>query len=190
MSRTRDAGVRLFQYRNKTGARKSVYETARKLAKIARDANATFVVNDHVDIALAVDADGVHLGQDDLPLKQARMLLGTTKLIGISTHNADQARAAEREGADYLGFGPIYPTTTKDAGTIQGIAGLANIRKLVTIPIIAIGGIRPDTVADVFLAGADCVAVIGAILHAEDLAGAAAAMIKIIDGIPLSGGTR
>ena len=190
MSRACFAGIRLFQYRSKTGSRKSVYETSLRLAKIARENEATFIVNDHVDIALAVDADGVHLGQDDLPFEQARKLLGPLKLIGISTHSLEQAREAERRGADYIGFGPIFPTTTKDAGTIQGIAGLASIRNAVTIPIMAIGGIKQETVADVIRAGADCVAIISAILATEDLADAAAAMIKIIADISFSGGTR
>ena len=190
MLRTCVAGVRLFQYRNKTGSRKAVYETSRRLANIARDTNATFIVNDYADIALAVDADGVHLGQDDLPIKQARALLGPTKLIGISTHSVGQAQEAENQGADYIGFGPIFPTTTKDAGEIQGVAGLANIRKSVTIPIVAIGGIKQENVADVIRVGADCVAIIGAILNAEDLADAASAMINLINDIELSGGTR
>ncbi|HYA87569.1 MAG TPA: thiamine phosphate synthase [Nitrospirota bacterium] len=190
MLRTCVAGVRLFQYRNKTGSRKAVYETSRRLANIARDTNATFIVNDYTDIALAVEADGVHLGQDDLPIKQARALLGPTKLIGISTHSVGQAQEAENQGADYIGFGPIFPTTTKDAGEIQGVAGLANIRKSVTIPIVAIGGIKQENVADVIRVGADCVAIIGAILNAEDLADAASAMINLINDIELSGGTR
>ncbi len=190
MSRARIAGVRLFQYRNKTGSRKSLYDTSLRLAKLARESEATFIVNDHADIALAVDADGVHLGQDDLPLEQARKLLGPLKLIGISTHSLEQAREAERRGADYIGFGPIFSTTTKDAETIQGIAGLAGIRNAVTIPIIAIGGIKQENVADVIRAGADGVAVISAILSAEDPAEAAAAMIKAIADISFSGGTR
>ncbi len=190
MSRSCIAGVRFFQYRNKTGSKKSVYETSLRLAKIAHEINATFIVNDHADIALAVGADGVHLGQDDLPIEQARNLIGTKKLIGISTHSVKQALEAEHQGADYIGFGPIFHTTTKDAGTIQGIAGLAVIRKSVTIPIIAIGGINQETVADVISVGADCVAIIGAILTAEDLTEAATAMMKIIDDVSLSGGKR
>jgi len=188
MSRTRLAGVRLFQFRDKAGSRKSVYETSLRLAKIARDTNATFIINDHTDIALAVDADGVHLGQDDLPIEQARKFLGPTKLIGISTHSVRQAQEAERQGADYIGFGPIFPTATKDVGTIQGITGLANIRRSVTIPIMAIGGIKQESVADVIRVGADCVAIIGAILTAEDPADAAAAIMKAIEDVLLPGG--
>jgi len=189
MSQACIAGVRLFQYRNKSGSRKSAYETALRLAKIARDTKATFIVNDYADIALAVDADGVHLGQDDLPFDLARKLLGPSKLIGISTHSVRQAQEAELQGADYVGFGPIFPTTTKDAGVIQGISGLANIRKSVKIPIIAIGGIKQESVADVIRGGADCVAIIGAILTAEHLSDAAAAVLKIINDISRKGGT-
>jgi thiamine-phosphate pyrophosphorylase len=190
MSRSRIAGVRLFQYRNKNGSRKAVYETSIRLAKIARDTDATFIVNDYADIAVAVDADGVHLGQDDFPIEQARRLLGPAKLIGISTHSLGQAVEAEHQGADYIGFGPIFASTTKGAGTIQGIVGLTTIRKSVTIPIIAIGGIKQETVADVIRGGADCVAIIGAILTAEDLADAATSILRIIDDISLSGGAR
>lgn len=190
MSRTCLAGVRFFQYRSKRGSRKSVYETSLLLAKIAREAEATFIVNDHADIALAVNADGVHLGQDDLPLEQARKLLGPTKLIGISTHSLEQAREAERLGADYIGFGPIYSTATKDAGTIQGLANLTVIRQTIAIPIIAIGGIKHDTVKDVIRAGADGVAIISAILSADDVVAAASEIIKKISEIVLSGGTK
>jgi thiamine-phosphate diphosphorylase len=189
MSRTCLAGVRFFQYRNKKGSRKSVFETSGQLAKIAREAGATFIVNDHVDIALAVDADGVHLGQDDLPIEQARKVLGPGKLIGISTHSPEQARDAERRGADYIGFGPIFSTSTKDAGTAQGLTNLRVIRQTVTIPIIAIGGIKNDTVKDVIRAGADGVAIISAILSADDIVAAASEIIKNISEASLPGGT-
>lgn len=183
-------GVRFFQFRSKTGSRKSAYETSRRLSKIARDAGATFIVNDHADIALAVDADGVHLGQDDLPIEHARKILGPTKLIGISTHNTEQAREAERQGADYIGFGPIFSTSTKDAGTVQGLVNLTVIRQTVSIPIIAIGGIKHDTVNDVIRAGADCVAIISAILSADDVVAAASEIIKKIYEFSLPGGTN
>jgi thiamine-phosphate pyrophosphorylase len=184
------AGVTFFQYRCKRGSRKSIFETSLRLAHVARDAGATFIVNDHADIARAVDADGVHLGQDDLPLLQARKVMDPTKLIGISTHDPDQAREAERLGADYIGFGPIFPTTTKDAGTVQGLASLTVIRHTVAIPIIAIGGITHDTVKDVIRAGADGVAIISAILSANDFVAATSDMVKKISEISLSGGTK
>jgi len=183
MQQALDAGVTFFQYRNKDGARKGVYETALMLARIARNARACFIVNDHADIAAAVDADGVHLGQDDLPVEFARRLLGKDKLIGISTHSLEQAVAAEAAGADYIGFGPIFPTVTKDAGQTQGIQNLSIIRQTVTLPVIAIGGIKHSNVRDVILSGADGVAVISAILSAGNIATAAGNMLRSISDV-------
>jgi thiamine-phosphate diphosphorylase len=180
MKQALDAGVRFFQYRDKTGTRKSIYETSLLLSRIARDAQACFIVNDHADIAVAADADGVHLGQDDLPIEYARKLVGKDRSIGISTHSLEQARAAEREGADYIGFGPLFPTATKDAGQAQGIHTLSVIRQAVSVPIIAIGGITHDRIREVIVNGANGVAVISAILAAPDIRQAAEQMVRII----------
>ena len=173
------AGVKFFQYRNKNGARKGIYETALMLSQTARNAQACFIVNDHADIAAAVDADGVHLGQDDLPIEFARKLLGRDKLIGISTHNLGEARAAEAAGADYIGFGPIFKTSTKDAGQTQGIQNLTLIKNSVAIPVIAIGGINQANVHFVAQAGADGAAVISGILTAPDIRFAAEQLVGI-----------
>ena len=140
-----------------------------------------FIVNDHADIAKAVDADGVHLGQDDLPLEYGRKVMGGDKLIGISTHSVEQARKAEAAGADYIGFGPLFPTTTKDAGPYQEAERLRLLRKAVTLPVLAIGGIRPDNLAEAMQAGADGVAVISAVLSARDPGTAARDLIKRIN---------
>ncbi len=175
------AGVRFFQYRNKSGSRRAVYETSLRLAPLAKRSDVLFFVNDHADIAAAVDADGVHLGQDDLPIENARALLGKKKLIGISTHSREQAMAAESAGADYIGFGPVFATATKDAGRVQGCAGITRIKQAVSIPVIAIGGITHENVRDVISAGADGVAVITAILSAPDIGRAAGAMIARIE---------
>ncbi len=183
MQQALDAGVKFFQYRNKNGARKGIYETALMLARIARNAQARFIVNDHADIAAAVDADGVHLGQDDLPIEFARKLLGKDKLIGISTHSLEQAGAAEAAGADYIGFGPIFPTATKDAGQTQGILNLSIIRQTVTLPVIAIGGIKHSNVQSVISSGADGVAVISAILSAGNITTAAENMLRSISDV-------
>lgn len=174
------AGVRFFQYRSKNGTRKQIYDTALDLARIAGEASALFIVNDHADIAAAVNAAGVHLGQDDLLIEHARKLLGRGKIIGISTHSIDQARAAETAGADYIGFGPIFSTATKDAGRVQGIDNLVLLRELIRVPIIAIGGINQSNVQAVLRSGADGVAVIGAVLSAEDITTAARDMMKLI----------
>jgi thiamine-phosphate pyrophosphorylase len=174
------SGVRLFQYRDKSGSRRAIYEAALLLARTARQLGALFIVNDHADIAAAAGADGVHLGQDDLPIEGARRLLGGGKIIGISTHSAKQAREAERAGADYIGFGPIYATFTKDAGAAQGTDAIRIIKQTVKIPVIAIGGINRENAPEVVRAGADGVAVIGAILSAENIAAAAEEIVETI----------
>jgi len=175
------AGVRLFQYRNKSGSRKEVYNVSFELAGMVKRSGGIFIVNDHADIAKAADADGVHLGQDDLPLEYGRKVMGGDKLIGISTHSVEQAREAEAAGADYIGFGPLFPTATKDAGPYQGAEMLRLVRKAVTLPVLAIGGIRPDNLAEAMQAGADGVAVISAVLSARDPGTAARDLIKRIN---------
>ena len=125
----------------------------------------------------------MHLGQDDLPIELARRLLGKEKFIGISTHSLEQAVAAEAAGADYIGFGPIFPTTTKDAGQTQGIRNLTIIRQAVTLPVIAIGGINDSNVQSVISSGADGVAVISAILSAGNITTAAENMVRSISDI-------
>jgi len=177
------AGVKFIQYRSKGGTRKDIYETSLLLARIARNAQACFIVNDHADIAAAVDADGVHLGQEDLPVEFARKLLGNNKLIGISTHGREEAMAAASAGADYIGFGPIFPTTTKETGQVQGIRTLSIIKQAVKIPVIAIGGINHSNVHDVFRSGADGAAVISAILSAENITTAAESMLRTISDV-------
>ena len=161
-----EAGVTFVQYRDKEKTRREIYEEAVGLRELTRSFDAVFIVNDHADIALAVDADGVHLGQDDLPLEEARRIMGN-RIIGISTHSLEQAREAEAGGADYIGFGPIFQTATKDAGIPQGVDILKIIKQNVRIPIVAIGGIGIDSVTDVMNAGADCIAVATAICKGD-----------------------
>ncbi|MHB8843465.1 MAG: thiamine phosphate synthase [Nitrospirota bacterium] len=165
-------GIRFFQYRSKYGSRKAIYEISLNLAGLLKRRGALFIVNDHADIAAAVNADGVHLGQDDLPLEYARKLLGNDKIIGISTHDPEQARTAQASGADYIGYGPIFATATKNAGPQKGLEGIRTARTAVTVPIIAIGGISSENIPDVFRAGADGAAVISAILSASDITSA------------------
>ncbi len=173
-------GVRNFQYRNKNASRKEIYDTALRLVPLAHKNEALFIVNDHADIAVAAGADGVHLGQDDLPIEYARKLLGPERLIGISTHSLKQAEAAQAAGADYIGFGPIFATGTKDAGQAQGIGMIAAVKEAVSIPVIAIGGITHANVQEVIRSGADGVAVISAVLSADDIKAAAEEMIRAI----------
>jgi thiamine-phosphate pyrophosphorylase len=165
-----EAGAVLFQYRNKSAAMKDAYTEALVLRQAAAKAGVLFIVNDRCDLALAVDADGVHLGQKDLPLDLARKVMGPDKLIGISTHNSDQVREATAGKPDYLGFGPIFkPGSKQDHDPVVGLEGLHAMRSLTSLPVFAIGGIQIDQVGEVMRAGAQGVAVISAILKAPDI---------------------
>jgi len=166
------AGVKWVQYREKDLSRREIYANAVILRKLTRLFDASLIINDHADIALAVEADGVHLGQDDLPLKEARKIMGS-RIIGISTHSLAEAVEAERGGADYIGFGPVFHTTTKDAGPPKGAGNIRVIKENVGIPVVAIGGINPDNVASVIRSGADAVAVATAICSGDMAANAA-----------------
>jgi len=161
------SGVRWVQYREKGKSRREVYEEAARLRKLTQDFNAVLIVNDHADIAMCVNAVGVHLGQKDLPLREARKIMGKNRIVGISTHSLEQAIEAEKGGADYIGFGPVFHTTTKDAGSPKGVSMLREVKKQVTIPLVAIGGINLENIQLVLDAGADAVAVASAILSGE-----------------------
>ncbi|MBI5101836.1 MAG: thiamine phosphate synthase [Nitrospirae bacterium] len=152
------AGIRIIQYRDKENSRRGIYEEALRLRELTRSFGAALIINDHADIALSVHADGLHLGQDDLPLKEARALMGG-KTIGISTHSLGQAKEAVTGGADYIGFGPIFQTATKDAGSPRGLDNLRLIKQNVSVPVVAIGGIGIDNIIPVFDAGADAAAI-------------------------------
>jgi len=163
-----EAGVSILQLRVKSLPPVDFLELAKQARAVTRAHGCQLIVNDRVDIALACGADGVHLGQDDLPLRAGRKLMGQ-KIIGISTHDLDQARAAERDGADYIGFGPMFGTRTKATGyEARGPEMLQQIRGAVTLPIVAIGGITEANVQEVWQAGADSVAIIGDVLHDND----------------------
>jgi len=163
-----EAGVSILQLRVKSLPPVDFLELAKQARAVTRAHGCQLIINDRVDIALACGADGVHLGQDDLPLSAGRKLMGQ-KIIGISTHDLDQARAAERDGADYIGFGPMFGTRTKATGyEARGPEMLQQIRRAVTLPIVAIGGITEANVQEVWQAGADSVAIIGDVLHDND----------------------
>lgn len=162
-----EAGIRWIQYRHKEGQRRDLLRNALSLRELTKIFGATFIVNDYVDIALAVDADGVHLGQEDLPIEKAREALGKDKLIGLSTHTVEQAVRAETAGADYIGVGPVFHTATKDAGRPRGIGILRAVRRRVSIPIVAIGGITHENVGAVFETGIDAVAVASALVKGD-----------------------
>lgn len=161
-------GVSVVQYRNKNAETREMYEEALRLREICR--NSLFLINDRIDIALAVDADGVHLGQSDMPYAAARKMLGPEKIIGITVHNLAEALEAQKLGADYLGVSPIYQTATKtDAGKPAGIVLIEEIRARVDIPLIAIGGINYFNAPGVIRAGADGVCAISAVVAKDDV---------------------
>jgi thiamine-phosphate pyrophosphorylase len=172
------AGARLFQYRNKSGSMLEAYREALLLRQRAADSGALFIVNDRCDLAIAVEADGVHLGQDDLPFADARAIMGP-RLIGISTHRPDQVREATTGQADYVAYGPIFRTASKpDHEPVVGIEGLRQARRLTALPLFAIGGITLENASDVREAGADGIAVISAVLQAADVSTAIKAFLQ------------
>jgi hydroxymethylpyrimidine kinase/phosphomethylpyrimidine kinase/thiamine-phosphate diphosphorylase len=159
-------GVTVLQYRAKEKGHDICLEEGRELKQLCRSFGVAFIVNDDVKLAIELDADGVHLGQDDGSVKGARELLGAGRIIGKSTHNLDEALQAEQDGADYIGFGAIYPTGSKNVTHIAGTVGLAGIRERIKIPVVAIGGITTSNACRVIDAGADALAVITSVLSA------------------------
>jgi thiamine-phosphate diphosphorylase len=177
-----DAGVRLIQYRDKKAPSRDLFEACRKLQVSVRQAGGIFIVNDRVDIALAVDADGVHVGQGDLPVELARRVLGKRILIGTSTHSLEQVREADETSADYIAFGPIFPTQSKERpDPVVGLAGLREARKLTRRPLVAIGGITLENVPSVIAAGADSVAVIRDLVQAPDVSQRAREFLRVCE---------
>jgi thiamine-phosphate pyrophosphorylase len=161
-------GVGVVQYRNKNAETRGMYDEALRLREICRDT--VFLINDRVDIALAANANGVHLGQSDMPCGAARKLLGPERIIGITVHNLSEALQAQSIGADYLGVSPIFQTATKtDAGKPAGITLIEEIRAHVDIPLIAIGGINHSNALDVIKAGADGLCAISCVIAKEDV---------------------
>jgi thiamine-phosphate pyrophosphorylase len=162
-------GIRTFQLRVKTPETGMLYGLASTLAPVIQAAAGMLIINDRCDVALAVGADGVHLGQEDLPVAEARALLGPQRIIGISTHTLAQALEAEAQGADYLGFGPIFPSSTKsNPEPVVGIERLREVRARVRLPIVAIGGINAGNIRMVADAGSEAPAVLSAVIAAPD----------------------
>lgn len=174
-------GVTAVQLRGKEMSTRELVAVGERLREITRRAGALFLVNDRLDVALAVEADGVHLGQDDLPLDRARRLAGRRFIIGISAENPREAQEAEAGGADYIGAGTVFPTGTKpDAGRPIGLDGLAAIVAAVKIPVVAIGGINAANAAAVLKTGATGIAVVSAIVAAADITAAAAELRHLL----------
>ncbi|MFZ0247439.1 thiamine phosphate synthase [Candidatus Binatus sp.] len=163
------AGVRIMQLRLKDAPGRDFLAAARAIAGLCRRRGAILIVNDRVDIAMLADAHGAHLGQQDLPLEAARRIAGPDKIIGISTHTVEQARAAENGGADYVGFGPMYSGGLKNIAAGMGLDNLRAIRAAVRIPIVAIGGITEARVPETLAAGADAAAIITDVVNAPDI---------------------
>lgn len=161
--------VPLLQLRIKDREDREFARLALEIREITKGTRTLFMVNDRLDIALVSGADGLHLGQDDLPLSLARGILGPEKLIGLSTHSVQEAIEAEALGADYIGLGPIFKTSTKPHLVPKGIALIKEVRKRVNIPIVAIGGINKENVAEVLSSGADGVAVASCLAKTKDL---------------------
>jgi len=162
------AGVKIVQYRNKTAGTEILLKEALKLKKLCKGIK--FIINDRVDIALAVDASGVHLGQEDLSIVTARKLLGKGKIIGITVHNLKEAKKAQKLGADYLGVSPIFSTATKkDAGKPGGIKLIWEIKKHVSLPVVAIGGINLSNAQEVVRVGVDMLCAISAVLKSRNI---------------------
>jgi thiamine-phosphate pyrophosphorylase len=164
------AGVRIIQYREKDKKAGEMLKECRQIREATRDAGACFLVNDYVDIAILSDADGVHIGQDDLPVAEVRRLLGPERIIGLSTHSPQQAAQAIAAKADYIGVGPLFATQTKkDVCEPVGLSYLDYIVNNVAIPFVAIGGIKRHNIADVVRHGAELCCLVSEILEAEDM---------------------
>jgi thiamine-phosphate pyrophosphorylase len=174
-------GAKTIQLRDKLHSKKELLPVAQQLKNLCVEHNTLFIINDYLDLVLAADADGLHLGQNDLPVKVARKLLPMGKILGCSTTTVDQATIAQSEGADYIAVGSIYPTSSKESAKVVGLERLRQIRQAVTLPLVAIGGITKDNVSEVITTGADSVAVIRAVLEAENVEDAARQIVARLE---------
>ena len=176
-----EGGARVIQLREKGVSDKEFYHEGLKIRPVIRSYGRIFLINDRVDIAQALDADGVHLGQDDLPLPVVRKMLGKSKVIGMSVRSVEEAKRAAREGADYLAVSGVFPTETKkDVGATLGVEGVKRIREAVDLPLVGIGGIKSQNAAEVIQAGADGVAVVTAVTMAPDIIGTCRELLEVI----------
>ena len=174
-----DGGVTLVQLREKTATSRDFYELALRVKAITDKRKVPLIINDRLDIALAVDADGLHIGQEDLPVAVARRLLGPDKILGATAATVKDAIAAQAGGADYLGSGAVYPTSTKQGKALLPLKTLSQIKQAVHIPVVAIGGILADNIGPVRQSGVDGVAVVSSIMNSPDPASTAKEMKRI-----------
>lgn len=166
------AGIKIIQYREKYKSFKEKYEECKKIKELTQKKKAIFIVNDHPDLCLMVKADGVHLGQDDYPVKEVRKILGKNYIIGVSTHFPEQYKKVVKDGADYAGVGPLFETHTKD--DVMPPVGLEYLKWVVKnqkIPFVAIGGIKEHNINEVIKAGAKCICLVTEITMADDIKG-------------------
>lgn len=176
-----EGGASLIQLRDKELSGRALWEVAVQVRGLTRERKVSFIVNDRLDVAMAAGADGVHLGQDDMPVAAARELMGPGAIVGVSVANPEEAYAAEAGGASYVSFGPVFATASKaDAGGPVGTGLLGAIKKAVSVPVLAIGGINRHNVREVMAAGADGVAVISAVAEAADMVEACATLRRLI----------
>lgn len=179
------AGVTLVQYRSKHTDGNAMYTEAMQMKAVCDKYNVPLVINDRLDVAMAVEAAGVHLGQNDLPCSVARKILGEKYLIGVSAHNPQEALQAVHDGADYLGCGAVFGTITKTDTSKLGIAGLSAIRKAVTVPIVGIGGINIDNYNEILKTGADGAAIVSGILAQDNITNTVTSLKNIYESIKL-----
>jgi len=175
-----NAGCKVVQYREKNKDLQKMIKEAKKIKEVC-EGKALFIVNDDLDVALAVDADGLHVGKDDISYENARKKLGPNKIIGLTVHNTKEAVDAEILGADYIGLAPIFKTETKkDAIEPIGLSEIKLVRKNVNIPIVALGGIKKENIKDIISAGADSIAAISAVISSENVFNETKEFLKII----------
>jgi thiamine-phosphate pyrophosphorylase len=174
-------GAKVIQLRDKTDSIRDFYTIAREVRKLCKEHDILFIVNDSLEVAVAAGADGLHVGQDDLPIAEARRLLPIDRILGCSVRTIGEARAAQAEGADYLGVGAMYATQTKVGAQVVGPGRIKKIKQKVNLPIVAIGGINKGNIRDVMKAGADAAAVISAVMGAADIEKATHQLVEIIE---------
>jgi thiamine-phosphate pyrophosphorylase len=176
-----DGGAKVIQLRDKQSKRGELLLVAQKLRELCSQADVLFIINDYLDLAMAADADGLHIGQEDLPLPVVRRELPIDKVVGCSVTTLSQATKAQTEGADYIAVGSIFPTTTKKEAIVVGVDILKELKRTASIPLVAIGGINQNNVGEVVAAGADAVAMISAVLGEKDVRGAVQKLVQKID---------
>jgi thiamine-phosphate pyrophosphorylase len=178
-----EGGAKVIQLRDKQSKKRDLLLVAQKLNELCIRAGVLFIMNDYLDLALAVDADGLHIGQEDLPLHVVRRELPIDKIVGCSVTTAVQATKAQNEGADYIAVGSMFPTTTKKEAIVVGVDMVRELKRIISTPVVAIGGINQNNVGEVVVAGADAVAVVSAVLGEKDVKGAVQKLVAKIDTV-------